>query len=88
MDSQELLGRVRTLRAHGYAPKQIARALGVPPATVAPLVRAIAAADQAGVGERTLVGCWVSPVWSQGLTVKGHPEWPTSMPPTPAPKAW
>ena len=75
MDSQELPGRVRMLRARGYSPKQIARALGVPPATVAPLVRAIAAADQAGVGERTLLGCWVSPGWSQGLTVKGHPEW-------------
>ena len=76
MDSQELLTRVRALRARGYSPKQIARALGVPPATVAPLVRAIAAADQAGVSERKLVGCWVSPGWSQGLTVQGHPEWP------------
>src|SRR5512132_387882 len=76
MDSEDLKGRVRALRARGYAPKQIARALGMPPATVAPLVRAIAAADQAGAGERKLVGCWVSPGWSQGLTVQGHPEWP------------
>jgi hypothetical protein len=76
MDSQELPGRVRMLRARGYSPKQIARALGVPPATVAPLVRAIAAADQADAGEAKLVGCWVSPGWSQGLTVQGHPEWP------------
>lgn len=76
MDSQELLAQVRVLRAQGRAPKQIARALGVPPATVAPLVRAIAAADQAGAAERKLVGCWVSPGWSQGLTVQGHPEWP------------
>jgi len=76
MDSQDLMGRVRPLRARGYAPKQIARALGVPPATVAPLVRAIAAADQAGASERKLVGCTVSPGWSQGLTVQGHPEWP------------
>jgi hypothetical protein len=76
MDSEDLKGRVRALRARGYAPKQIARALGMPPATVAPLVRAIAAADQAGAGEHTLVGCWVSPGWSQGLTVQGHPEWP------------
>ena len=72
MDSQDLMGRVRALRARGYAPKQIARALGVPPAAVAPLVRAIAAADQASAADRKLVGCWVS----QGLTVKGHPEWP------------
>jgi len=76
MGSEDLMGRVRALRARGYAPKQIARALGVPPATVAPLVRAIAAADQAGAAERQLVGCWVSPGWSQGLTVQGHPEWP------------
>ena len=76
MDSQELLGRVRALRVRGYSPKQIARSLGVPPATVAPLVRTIAAADQAGAAERKLLGCWVSPGWSQGLTVKAHPEWP------------
>jgi hypothetical protein len=36
MDSEDLMGRVRALRARGYAPKQIARALGMPPATVAP----------------------------------------------------
>jgi hypothetical protein len=76
MDSNDLMGRVGALRARGYAPKQIARALGVSPATVAPLIRAIAAADQAGAAEPKLVGCWVSPGWSQGLTVKGHTEWP------------
>lgn len=76
MDGQELLAQVRALRATGRSPKQIARALGVPPATVAPLVRAIAAADQADASERKLLGCWVSPGWSQGLTVQGHPEWP------------
>jgi hypothetical protein len=76
MDSQELTGRVRAACARGHSPKQIARALGVPPATVAPLVRAIAAADQADAGERKLVGCWVSPGWSQGLTVHSDPEWP------------
>jgi transcriptional regulator with XRE-family HTH domain len=76
MDSQDLMGRVRTLRARGYSPKQIARALGVSPATVTPLVRTIAAADQASAAQRQLAGCWVSPGWSQGLTVDGHPEWP------------
>src|SRR5918995_4362682 len=76
MDSQDLMGRVRALRARGYAPMQIARALGMPPAAVAPLVRAIAAADQADAGERKLLGCWVSPGWRQGLTIDGHPEWP------------
>lgn len=76
MDSEDLMGRVRVLRARGCSPKEIARALGVPPATVAPLVRTIAAEDQAGAGERKVVGCWVSPGWSDGLTVEGHPEWP------------
>jgi hypothetical protein len=51
------MGRVRALRATGRSPKQITRALGVPPATVAPLVRAIAAADQADAAGRKLVGC-------------------------------
>jgi hypothetical protein len=76
MDSQELLGRVGALRARGCSPKEIARALAVPPAAVAPLVRTIATADQASAAERKSVGCWVSPGWSQGLTVEGHPEWP------------
>jgi len=76
MDSEELLGQVRALRGKGYSPKRIARALGVPPATVVPLVQAIAAERQADVAEGEVVGCWISPGWSQGLTVNGHPEWP------------
>jgi hypothetical protein len=76
MDSQELTSRVRALRARGSTPKAIARALGVPPATVAPLVRAIAAEDHASAPERELVQCWVSPGWSQGLTIDGHRDWP------------
>jgi hypothetical protein len=76
MDSEELTSRVRALRARGSTPKAIARALGVPPATVAPLVRAIAAEDHASAPERELIQCWVSPGWSQGLTVDGHRDWP------------
>jgi hypothetical protein len=76
MDTEELMGRVRALRQKGSSPKEIARALGVQPATVAPLVRAIAAADQAHPAEPRTVECWVSPGWSEGLTVHGHPEWP------------
>ena len=76
MDSEELTSRVRALRARGSTPKAIARALGVPPATVAPLVRAIAAEDYASAPERELIQCWVSPGWSQGLTVDGHRDWP------------
>lgn len=40
------------------------------------MVRTIAAEDHAGASERKLAGCWVSPGWSQGLTVEGHPGWP------------
>jgi len=43
---------------------------------VVTLVRTIAAEDHAGASERKLAGCWVSPGWSQGLTVEGHPGWP------------
>ena len=79
---------MRALRARGSTPKAIARALGVPPATVAPLVRAIAAEDHASAPERELIQCWVSPGWSQGLTVDGHRDWPDVDTPTPARQAW
>lgn len=76
MHDDELLGRVRELRAAGSSPKEIARALGERPATVASLVRAIARQDSAAAPESALVGCWVSPGWNAGLTVDGHDEWP------------
>lgn len=76
MDQEELAARVRTLRIQGRSPKEIARALGVPPATVTPLIRTIAAERQTDVPMPQLVGCWVSPGWSNGLTTTGHPEWP------------
>ncbi len=50
MSDQELEQAVRTLRTEGHAPKEIARALGVRPAAVAPLVRMIAAERAAGDG--------------------------------------
>ena len=43
MDGEELLDRVRALRATGRTPKEIARALGLRPAKVVPLVGDIAA---------------------------------------------
>ena len=43
MDSEDLLERVRALRATGRTPKEIARAFGPRPAQVAPPVRTIAA---------------------------------------------
>jgi len=76
MSDDELEQAVRGLRAEGYAPKEIARALGVRPAVVAPLVRMIAAERANIATEPELAGCWVSPGWRAGLTVAGHPEWP------------
>lgn len=70
----DLAGQVRVLREKGSTPKEIARALGVRPAEVAAIVRALASG--ATDGEPAVVGCWVSHGWSAGLTVDGHPEWP------------
>jgi hypothetical protein len=72
----DLLARARELRAAGRSPKEIARALGVRPSTVAPLMRAIAQQAAADEPEFAVMGCWVSPGWSAGLTVAGHEEWP------------
>ncbi|MGI5486370.1 helix-turn-helix domain-containing protein [Microtetraspora malaysiensis] len=75
MDSAALLEKVRDLRGQGHSPKQIARALGVSPAVITPLVRAVA--EQAR-GEETLgevVGCWMSTGWSVGLTVDPARGW-------------
>jgi hypothetical protein len=72
----ELIQRVRELRQRGRTPKEIARALGLPPAAVAPLIRAVAAAQPKR--EAQLVGCWVNQGWAAGLTVAGHAEWPSA----------
>ncbi|MGP0101365.1 MAG: hypothetical protein ACLPUT_07070 [Solirubrobacteraceae bacterium] len=76
VSDDELVLAVRGLRAEGLAPKEIARALSVRPAVVAPLVRMIAAERATAKTEPALHGCWVSPGWREGLTVTGHPEWP------------
>lgn len=76
MTDGELLEQVRELRGAGYSPKEIARSLGVRPATVSPLVRALAQQSAATEAEPEVVGCWVSPCWSTGLAIDGHPEWP------------
>jgi hypothetical protein len=83
MASDEVMERVRELRREGCSPKQIARALGMPPSAVAPLVRAVAAAASADTPgpAPALAGCWVSPGWASGLTVDGHPGWPGLPPP-------
>jgi len=76
MDNEDLTVRVRELREQGYSVKRIARALGLPSATVAPLVNAIIAEDYPDSAEREVLGCWISPGWSDGLTLPEHPEWP------------
>lgn len=76
MSEPELLDEVRRLRAAGATPKSIARALGVRPATIAPLVRRLAAeAPVPRLEERELVGCWVSPGWSRELLVERRDGW-------------
>jgi hypothetical protein len=72
----ELLARARELRAAHRSPKEIARALGVRPSTITPLMRLIAREEAADEHEPAVIGCWVSPNWSAGLTVQGHEEWP------------
>jgi hypothetical protein len=76
MDHDELTRQVQLLRRQGRSPKEIARALGLRPATVAPIVRTIAAQSQADVTESHVTRFWVSPGWSEGLKVEGHPGWP------------
>jgi hypothetical protein len=73
--NQDVRSRVLDLRDAGRSPKQIARALGIPPAEAAALVREIDAANQVNAGHPDIIGCWVSSGWSAGLTVDGHPEW-------------
>jgi hypothetical protein len=76
MNDPQLLDRVRELRAAGAEPKEIARALGVRPATIAPLIRRLASeADRVPAGDAALAGCWVSPSWSRELLVASRDGW-------------
>jgi hypothetical protein len=74
MSSHELVERVAELRRNGRTPKEIARALGMRPAEVALLIRAVGATTPKR--EAPLAGCWVTDHWADRLTVTGHPEWP------------
>ncbi|MGH2919749.1 MAG: hypothetical protein ACRDLS_14300 [Solirubrobacteraceae bacterium] len=76
MTDPELLDEVRQLRAAGATPKTIARALGVRPAVIAPLVRRIASeSPTAPVEQDELASCWVSPGWSRDLIVQRREGW-------------
>lgn len=70
-----LMQQVRDLRQGGMSVKQIARTLGERASDIAPLVNAIAAEETPQESDPGVVGCWVSPGWSIGLTVRGHPGW-------------
>ncbi|MGH3183017.1 MAG: hypothetical protein ACRDOE_14095, partial [Streptosporangiaceae bacterium] len=80
MPDEELLERVRELRARGRSPKEIARALKVRPATVTPLIRRLGAAEAPEKKEAPLIGCWVNQGWSSSVRFTGHPEWPDTGP--------
>jgi hypothetical protein len=72
--NDELAERVAELRQKGRTPKEIARALGLKPADVTPIIRAIAA--RAPRRELPVAGCWVTEHWSAKLGVAGHADWP------------
>jgi hypothetical protein len=69
---------VRVRHAAGASPKEIARALGVSPSAVVPIVRRTASqrTEEAPRSPSEVYRCWVSPGWSEGLTIEGHPDWP------------
>ena len=75
----ELAERVTKLRHKGLTPKEIARALGLKPADVMPMIRAIGA--QAPRREAPVAGCWVTEHWADKLGVAGHADWPGMSPP-------
>jgi hypothetical protein len=75
MEHDDLVAQVRDLRAEGLTPKAIAKALGLTPAKVKPLIKEVAASSEVDPWERPLVDCRVNPEWSAGLSVDGHPEW-------------
>jgi len=72
--TSELVERVSELRRKGRTPKEIARVLGLKPADVMPVIRAIAA--QAPKREAPVAGCWVTEHWADKLSVTGHADWP------------
>jgi hypothetical protein len=79
MPTQQLLDRVRELRDAGRTPKEIARALKMPPSAVTPLIRSVAAAG-GRIREDALIGCWISPGWSSSVQTPERPDWPGSAP--------
>jgi hypothetical protein len=75
MDIQDQDEVIRSMRAQGLSPKQIARELGISPATASRLVRDLAARAAADTTEQPVRGCWVNAGWSEGLTFDPRPGW-------------
>jgi hypothetical protein len=76
MNEDELLLKVQEMRERGNTPKVIAKALGLRPSEVAPLVRKIASLQTpADPADRAIVGCWVNQGWNGGLGVGENPDW-------------
>jgi hypothetical protein len=73
MDREALLASVRELRANGATPKGVAKALGLKRAEADALIREVA--TEAAPAERALIGCWISPGWSQGLSWPDGKDW-------------
>lgn len=64
MTQMQQSDRVRELRAHGLAPKQIARTLGLRPAEVI-AVLSQSVTDSSRAGEKApVVRCWVNSGWA------------------------
>jgi hypothetical protein len=79
MDDQQLLERVRALRAQRYTPAEVARSLAISKGEATRLVRVVAEsgaatpdADQACHETQ----CWINPGWRHGLQIAGHEDWP------------
>lgn len=76
MDIDELRTHVRALHDRGLSTNAIARELGVPRGKAAPLVRDLSRQQDASTSPPAVVGCWVTPGWSVGLTVAPDRDWP------------
>lgn len=74
--SPEEVVRGRSLRAHGYSARQIARVLGIPRVAAAAFVRQPAEADARTLAGGEVRACWVSAGWSAGLLVDERFRWP------------
>jgi hypothetical protein len=74
----EEVARARSLRAHGYTARQIARVLGVSRVAAAAFVRRPVEADARALAAGELRACWVSAGWSSGLLVDERFRWPES----------